>query len=75
MKLVLVALGLLVSLATVGIACGPKEKYCYEEGLTCEMVKAQRAQDERQTDASDAADACPIKFDPVTGARIPCDAM
>ena len=39
MKLVWVAIGLLVAGIGVGVACGPKESFCYAEGKTCEEVK------------------------------------
>jgi hypothetical protein len=73
MKLVLSALALLVSLASIGIACGPKEKFCYDEGMTCEMVKAAKEQADRQSEASDAGEeVCPMRFDE-HGKLIPCD--
>jgi hypothetical protein len=71
MKLVLAAVGLFVSLATVGIACGPKEKFCYAEGETCEQVKRDKEQADRQSEASDAADAEKICVDN-NGNIIPC---
>jgi len=39
MKLVLAGFALLVVTISVGVGCGPKEKYCYEEMDTCENVK------------------------------------
>ena len=38
MKLVWVALGLLVAGIGAGVACGPKEKFCYNESMTCADV-------------------------------------
>lgn len=68
MKLVLSALGLLVSLATVGIACGPKEKFCYKEGLPCSVIEGM---DHPQDDSSDAGEVGNPCFDNL-GNEIPC---
>lgn len=35
MKTMWIAFGLLTAVISVGVACGPKEKFCYEEGETC----------------------------------------
>ena len=52
MKLVWVAIGLLVAGISVGVACGPKETYCYKEGKPCSDVKR-----EKELDAAWVADA------------------
>jgi len=46
MKLVLLGIVLVSALLSVGVACGPKEKYCYLEGDSCD--NAQRAKDEAE---------------------------
>ncbi len=38
MKVVWAALALAVTLAGIGIACGPQQKYCYAEHKTCQEV-------------------------------------
>ena len=38
MKIVWVALGLLVAGIGLGVACGPKENYCYAEGKPCSDI-------------------------------------
>jgi len=38
MKLIWVGIALLVATVSVGVGCGPKEKYCYEEGKRCSEV-------------------------------------
>jgi hypothetical protein len=71
MKRVLVSLGLFLSLATVGMGCGPKEKYCYLEGTTCREEAAKRDAASNQSDASDAAEAGKVCYDN-NGHEIPC---
>jgi hypothetical protein len=44
MKIVWVAIGLLVSGLSIGVACGPKETYCYKEGKPCSVVKREMEQ-------------------------------
>ena len=63
MKLVLAAVGLFVTLMGAGIACGPKEKFCYLEGKTCREVGNERDAEANQSDASDAAEASKTCFD------------
>lgn len=45
MKMVWVGIGLLIVTVSVGVACGPKEKYCYDEKLPCSAVKAAMIED------------------------------
>jgi len=45
MKIVWVALGLLVAGLGVGVACGPKENYCYSEGKPCSVIKSEKELD------------------------------
>jgi hypothetical protein len=71
MKLVLVSLGLFLSLATAAIGCGPKEKYCYMEGVTCRDEAARRDGASHQPDGSDAGEAGKMCFDN-DGKPIPC---
>jgi hypothetical protein len=73
MKLVLIATGLFVALLGVGIACGPKEKFCYQEGKPCEVVKAENEHQEAQVDIDDSGEVGMTCIDQVTGKIIPCD--
>jgi hypothetical protein len=41
MKLFLLVLGAALLAGGLGIACGPKEKYCFEEGMTCKAVRTE----------------------------------
>lgn len=67
MKIALVAAGMLVTLATLGLACGPKETFCYEEGLPCREI----VQPPPRTDAGSDADRQGSCFDNL-GVEIPC---
>ena len=72
MKLALAAVGLFVALLGLGIACGPKESFCYAEGKPCSEEKARRDQESKESDASDAMDTMKLCPDPVTGELGPC---
>jgi len=45
MKIVWVALGLLVAGIGLGVACGPKENYCYAEGKPCSVITREKELD------------------------------
>jgi hypothetical protein len=45
MKLVLGVFGAALLAVGLGVACGPKVKYCYEEGKSCEEVWADMVSD------------------------------
>lgn len=42
MKLVMMAVAAVLLAGGLGVACGPKEKYCYAEGMTCVKVRLDR---------------------------------
>ena len=71
MKLVLAASGLFVALMTVGIACGPTEKFCYKEGRTCREEEGIRKTMMMQSDAADAMDFMKHCYDN-QGNEVPC---
>ena len=52
MKLVWVAIGLTLTLAGAGfLACGPEQKYCYQQHVTCaqaDLDKQARDQEENE---------------------------
>ena len=50
MKIVWVALGLLVAGIGLGVACGPKENYCYSEGMPCGDITRAREKDDATWD-------------------------
>lgn len=56
MKLALAAIGLLVAGISVGVACGPKEKFCYAEGEPCSLVKREMEKKDAEfmTETADA---------------------
>lgn len=60
MKLVLAAVGLVVALGAAGMACGPLETFCYNEGVPCSQV---RPPSDADLDASDAAEMRRTCFD------------
>jgi len=71
MKLIWVGIALLVATISVGVGCGPKEKYCYEEMETCSQRAGMIAADaawEATPDADAPAGTC---FNS-TGDPIPC---
>ena len=70
MKLVWVAIGLLVAGISVGVACGPKETYCYKEGKPCSVVEREKELDAAWT--SDAEDSGSV-YKCFTDANVPYD--
>lgn len=59
-KFALVVIGLAVAVAGVGVACGPEEKYCYDEHETCKdalIHKMAREKEEQDRIAAEKADA------------------
>lgn len=71
MKLVLAGITLLVATIAVGVACGPKETYCYENMDTCAHVKAAIEQDAKWKPEPDAEASAGHCFDS-NGVEIPC---
>ena len=60
MKFLRIALGLSVTLAGMGLGmagCGPEEKYCAKENMTCAQVKILLDQKAREEAAAAAAAA------------------
>ena len=72
MKIVWVGIVLLVSTVAVGVGCGPKEKYCYDEKLPCSQVKAAIDMDAAYEAPPPDADAGQVCTSQVTGEDIPC---
>lgn len=59
MKLILSAVGLFVATLSLGLACGPRETFCYAENELCrDVVKSPP-----QSDASDGPDGKRYCFD------------
>jgi len=71
MKLVLAGFALLVVTISVGVGCGPKEKYCYEEMDTCENVKRGIEADAMFMPEVDGEASSGVCFDN-SGKEIPC---
>jgi|GEM_PF-3190259 hypothetical protein len=71
MKLVLAGITLLVATIAVGVGCGPKETYCYEQMDTCEHVKKAIEQD-AEWEAPPDADALSQTCFNSTGQEIQC---
>lgn len=74
MKLVLVGITLLVATIAVGVGCGPKEKYCYEEMDTCRAAAAAVKQDAETPLDDGAVEASAGHCFNAAGVEIPCDA-
>lgn len=70
MKLVLASIALIVATIAVGVGCGPKEKYCYEDMDTCAHVKGKIDQD-AMFEATPDADASGICYN-ASGMEVPC---
>jgi len=71
MKLVLAGISLLVATVAVGVGCGPKEKYCYQDMETCaEKERAVEADAMWKPDA-DAEAASGVCYN-ASGMEIPC---
>jgi len=71
MKLLFAGITLFVATIALGMGCGPKEKYCYEDMDTCAHVKAKIEADamwEAEPDADALAGHC---YDN-NGVEIPC---
>lgn len=71
MKLVWVGIGLLVGLITVGVACGPKGKYCYQDMEPCDIKAGEVRMDALWEAAPPDADA-EITCIGTNGQTIPC---
>ncbi|MES1205588.1 MAG: hypothetical protein ABUS79_06585 [Pseudomonadota bacterium] len=48
MKFVFVVCALALAMAGVGVACGPEEKYCFDEHKTCAQAKLDKAAKEQE---------------------------
>lgn len=60
MRVALLVIGLAVTLAGLGVACGPEQKYCYDEHKTCEQAlidKKAKEQEEKDRIEAERADA------------------
>ena len=63
MKLLWVVLVFCAVLASVGVACGPNEPYCYNEHKACSVVKSERILlDMQASDADDGGTAHDVIF-------------
>lgn len=71
MKLVFAGIALLVAMIGVGVGCGPKETYCYEDKDTCEHVKRMKEADAMWMPEPDADASSAHCFDN-NGVEIPC---
>jgi len=71
MKLIWVGIGLLVATISVGVGCGPKEKYCYNEQELCSQVAGQMAAD-AAWEATPDADATTANCFNTAGDPVPC---
>jgi uncharacterized protein HemX len=48
MKLVWVVVGLALVLTGVGVACGPEQKYCYQQHVTCTQAQLDKQNKDEQ---------------------------
>ena len=74
MKLVWVGIALLVGIVGITVGCGPKEKFCYQEGKTCSDVAGDMAQEALEVPDADASDDAPCTMpSSETGLPVPCN--
>jgi len=71
MKLVLAGFILLVATIAVGVGCGPKETYCYEDKETCAAKAAEVKADAMYMPEADAEQSTGHCFDNA-GNDVPC---
>jgi len=71
MKLVFAGIALLIATVAVGVGCGPKETYCYEDKDTCEHVKRMKEAD-AMWEAPPVPDALAGHCYDNNGVEIPC---
>jgi hypothetical protein len=64
MKLVWVAIGLALTLAGAGfVACGPEQKYCYQQHVTCAQAALDKqARDQEENDRRADAGLPPLQL-------------
>jgi hypothetical protein len=72
MKFVWVGIGLLLSTVSLGVGCGPKEKYCYLEKEPCSQRAGEIKLDGMYEAPEEAVEDGPGCISQTTGLPIPC---